>query len=99
VRLRDENIVRWQGQPPPSSACERESVALRLYRHACPGLLPGEDACPTPQPAAAPLPGCNIAAGGAALPASPPHMVVQWGLQRPWHAKSAGADATASTAL
>lgn len=84
LRLRPENVVPWRGAPPPADACAHDSVALRLYRHACPGMLPGVDACPTPQ-GRAPLPGCNAATGLAPLPASTPHMVVQWGMQRPWH--------------
>ncbi|MEN1940224.1 CHASE2 domain-containing protein [Luteimonas sp. MJ246] len=88
LRLRPENVVPWRdAEPPVADACAFDSVALRLYRHACPGLLPATHACPTrgSQAALPPLPGCNIAAGAANLPEPVPHLVVQWGLQRPWH--------------
>ena len=89
LRLARGNVVPWGTAQPAADAdaCDYDSVALRLYRHACPGLLPAARACPgfDPQAALPPLPGCDIAAGTAALPEPVPHLVVQWGLQRPWH--------------
>ena len=84
LRLADDNIVPWSLDDVPRrplTRTERESVALRLYRYACPGLL--TDDVPdssTPKP----LPGCNTSRGEWTLPLQPAPLVVQWGQQRPW---------------
>ena len=88
--LADDNIVPWSGTTGPASLTthERESVALRLYRHACPGMLqPDGGSLPpgaVPPGNQQPLPGCNVAAGARTLPERPPPLVVEWGQQLPW---------------
>lgn len=84
LRLADHNIVPWSRADVPQrplTDIERESVALRLYRLACPGMLEGD---PLANGAAKPLPGCNPARKPWTLPAQPAPMVVRWGQQRPW---------------
>lgn len=83
LRLADDNIVPWSRADVPDrplSDTERESVALRLYRLACPGMLEGHSPSDGP---ATPLPGCT-ASKPWTLPAHPAPMVVRWGEQRPW---------------
>lgn len=83
LRLADDNIVPWSRDDAPDTLTDtqRESVALRLYRLACPGMLVDH----SPQaPSLPPLQGCNPSKKPWVLPAEPAPMVVQWGQQRPW---------------
>lgn len=83
LRLTDANIVPWSHADAPETLTDsqRESVALRLYRFACPGMLDDGVAV---DPKLDRLPGCNPSRNPWTLPANPAPMVVQWGQQRPW---------------